>query len=241
MTTPIKLGLLGSSGRMGEWVKQLISTEFSDQTVLCVSADKGDALESLLDTDVIIDFSLPPAMIEFAKLAQKSNAHIPALVIASTGWTDEQKAVVTSLKEKTPILFASNFSTGVLATQKILNEATKTLTALGYKPVLTETHHQHKKDAPSGTAVSLQKIISPQNPTKVQTHSIREGEVVGDHQITFFGPGDQITLSHHAQDRSIFARGAIEAAIWLNQKKKQSQLTGVINIEDFFNEVTNSK
>jgi 4-hydroxy-tetrahydrodipicolinate reductase len=118
-----------------------------------------------------------------------------------------------------------------MALLHFLKSASPLLEKLGYTPVVTETHHKHKKDMPSGTAISIQRAIAPAGPGNVQTHSVRAGEIIGDHEVTFYGPGDHLTFGHFAQDRSIFARGAIDCALWLSSKKGQ---TGLFSIEDFF-------
>ena len=89
------------------------------------------------------------------------------------------------------------------------------LEALGYTPVITETHHRHKRDAPSGTAISLQQCLQPFGD--IQTHSVRAGEVPGTHEVRFFGDHDELSIRHEARDRGVFASGAIEAALWLHQ------------------------
>jgi 4-hydroxy-tetrahydrodipicolinate reductase len=183
----------------------------------------------------VIDFSSPEAMTALASaaIAQPHGTRLPVFVVGSTGWTKESLALLDALAKRTPVLMASNFSTGVLALQEILKTAAPMLKRLGYTPVLVDTHHRHKKDAPSGTARTLQRIISPDND--VQTHSVRAGEVIGDHEITFYGPGDHLTLGHFAQDRSIFARGAIDCALWMASHRDKTVKAGaLIDISAFF-------
>jgi 4-hydroxy-tetrahydrodipicolinate reductase len=120
----------------------------------------------------------------------------------------------------------------VLALTEILRSAAPLLDRLGYQPVIVDTHHKHKKDSPSGTALSLQRAIAPAGPGNVQTHSIRQGEVIGDHEVTFYGAADHLTFGHFAQDRSIFARGAIQCALWLSSQR--GSMTGFIGIENYF-------
>lgn len=236
----IRIGLLGADGRMGQWVKQIVTRDFTKQATIWVSISRGDPLDALLGTDVVIDFSAPEAMIELARRAMTLSPiqAVPAFVIGSTGWKLDAKREIEQLAEKTPIIMASNFSTGVLALQSILKTAAPILEKLGYTPVITEVHHKHKKDAPSGTAISLQRIIAPAGPGNIQTHSVRAGEIIGDHEITFYGPGDHLTLGHFAQDRSIFARGAVDAAIWLAQQRTSDPqaIRGMISMETYFKE-----
>lgn len=231
----IKVGLLGANGRMGSLIKQLIPTEFSNQAVLYSQIKRGDSFEVLLKSDVIIDVSQPAALCDFISLASSQKSPIPPLVVGSTGWTTEQKEKLNILADHTAILVASNFSVGVYAVSEILKNYSPLFIKLGYTPVLVEAHHCHKKDAPSGTALNLLQKINPENPTQVQTHSIRAGEVIGNHEVTFYGPVDQIVIGHFAQQRSVFARGAIEIAIWLAQKQSSSHpIRGIIGIESYF-------
>lgn len=235
----IRVGLLGARGRMGQWVARLLSTEFSSKARLEAQPVRGESLATLLGVDVVIDFSLPEAFTELAREALASNSALPAFVVGSTGWKAEQRAVVEELAQRTPVLMSSNFSTGVLALQQILKNATPMLGKLGYTPVLVDTHHRHKKDAPSGTALLLTRTMETAGATApIQTQSVRAGEIVGDHEITFYGPGDHIVLGHFAQDRSIFARGAIDAAIWLHESRPTLRLGEVLSMERFFAEKT---
>lgn len=231
----IRLGLLGSGGRMGDWVTRLVASEFSNSASIAATARKGDALAPLLATDAVIDFSAPAAMLALAEEAARTQGPLPAFVVGSTGWKLDERRALEALAARTPVLMASNFSTGVLAVQEILKQAAPILDKLGYKPVIVETHHKHKKDSPSGTALSLQRAISPAGPGNVQTLSIRAGEIIGDHAVTFYGPGDTIRIEHHAMDRSIFARGAIQVALWLAGKRGQAS-GSLIGIETYFKE-----
>jgi 4-hydroxy-tetrahydrodipicolinate reductase len=228
----IRLGLLGSSGRMGSLIQKLIHTEFKSELELIASVRQGDAIEPLLSADVVIDVSLPPVMVQVASLAIKKSKSLPKFVIGSTGWTQDQYETIQTLSGLTPVLISSNFSVGVFALSWILRDYSPLFKKLGYTPVITEKHHNHKKDAPSGTARSLRESINPHSPEQIQTHSIRAGEIIGDHEVTFFSSEDQITLSHHAQSRAIFARGAIEVAKWLAQSTTQSNK--ILGMEDYF-------
>lgn len=131
---------------------------------------------------------------------------------------------------------------GVFAVSEILKQFSPQLKALGYTPVLVEAHHCHKKDAPSGTALSLQKAIDPMQPSQIQTHSIRAGEVIGEHSVTFYGAGDRITLHHSAQDRSIFARGAIEVALWMARCRHElDDSREILGIDQYFRNLKGKK
>ncbi|MEO5970013.1 MAG: dihydrodipicolinate reductase C-terminal domain-containing protein [Bdellovibrionia bacterium] len=238
----IKIGLLGARGRMGQSISRLLATEFATVATLSAAVNRGDSLDPLLQTDVVIDFSSPAS---FLTLAEKilSNAkgvppHLPAFVVGSTGWNAADEKTLIELGSRAPVLIASNFSTGVSALARILQQASPLLEKLGYTPVIVETHHEHKVDAPSGTAISLQKAIRPSKPGTIQTHSIRAGEVIGDHEVTFYGKNDQITISHFAQNRSIFAHGAIQAALWLAQNRSMRSPQGLLSMENYFHALT---
>jgi 4-hydroxy-tetrahydrodipicolinate reductase len=222
---------------MGKWVANVLEAEYAQRAKLAAAPARGQPLDPLLATDSVIDFSSPEAMLALAQAALKHPGKLPAFVVGSTGWKLEDRLILEELAIKTPVLMASNFSTGVMALIDILKQASPLLEKLGYMPVIRETHHKHKKDAPSGTALSIQRSISPSGPGNVQTFSVRAGEIVGDHEVTYYGPGDHITFGHFAQDRSVFARGAIDIALWLASKRGQTGGGSLIGIEKYFEEL----
>jgi 4-hydroxy-tetrahydrodipicolinate reductase len=231
----VAIGLLGR-GRMGKVLQSLIKDEYAKQASLVAVLGKGKSLDLLQPSDVVIDFSAPEAVLAFVK-QYKTSENAPALVVASTGWKLDQRRELEEYGAQAPLLVSANFSLGVLALLDVLKKASPLLEKLGYLPVITETHHRHKKDAPSGTALSLQRVIAPAGPGNVQTLSRRAGEIVGDHEVTFYGSADHLTFGHFAQDRSIFARGAIEAAVWLAEKRTQGT-KGVVSMDTFFHDRT---
>ncbi|MCC7440173.1 MAG: hypothetical protein IT285_00980 [Bdellovibrionales bacterium] len=213
--SPVRVGVLGPTGRMGEWVVRLLEKEYADRARIAAAVGRGGDFESLLSCDVVIDFALPEAVLRFLALADGRGDPLPALVCGSTGWTPERKPALTAYARRAPVLAATNFSLGVQALRLVLRNHAQLLKSLGYVPSLVETHHEHKRDAPSGTAITLRDELSPAFGSAIQIHSVRAGEVVGEHEVGFFGPSDRITFSHVAQDRGLFARGALEAALWL--------------------------
>ena len=227
------VGLLGR-GRMGKVLEALIKTDFATQAQVTSIVGRDGSMESLAPSAVVIDFSLPEAVLSYVSTF-KSRPNPPALIVASTGWKLDQRKELEAYSALAPVMISSNFSLGVLAMMDILKKASPMLEKLGYTPVISETHHRHKKDSPSGTALSLQRVIAPAGPGNVQTHSTRAGEVIGDHEVTFFGPADHLTFGHFAKDRAIFARGAIEAALWLAEKRA-SGTKGILGIDTFFSE-----
>ena len=206
-----RIGILGARGRMGRAIAGIIQDKEAQRAELAAQVGRGDPTGPLLETDVIIDVSTPEALLAFY---HDQHGPVPPLVSGVTGWQAEQRETLENLAQIHPILLAANFSLGIALLHQLLRQAAPLLRQLGYTPVVTETHHRHKKDAPSGTALSLCRAIAPENPQAVQVHAIRAGEVYGDHAVTFYGDADQITLSHHTQSRDLFAAGAVAVALW---------------------------
>lgn len=194
--------------------------------------------EALKKADVVIDFSLPDSAIE--NIYRCFNAGIP-IVTGTTGWYDKLAEVSEKCKRSDQTLFyAPNFSVGVnlffeinKALSKLMNEHSM------YEAEISETHHIHKKDAPSGTAKQLADILlrnmdkynswsaEPASNDHLRVESFREDEVPGTHSVTFDSKIDKITLTHEAKSRVGFALGAVKAAEWVQGKK------GVFTMKDF--------
>lgn len=228
----IRVGLLGSRGRMGRQVAAVLEESvFSSRARLEVCFERGMDFQTLLSCDVIIDFSSPDATLQ-ALQALEGSVNPPIYVCGTTGWSMEQRKKIESYAAQRPCLVASNFSTGVLALSKLIEFATGLPELQGYAVRIREIHHVHKKDAPSGTALSLKSWL----PAHTEIESVREGEVIGTHEIIFESSSDQIVLLHQASDRSIFARGAVEAAIRLAEaaKKGSSFPQRVLDLRDVF-------
>ncbi len=234
----IQIGILGGTGRMGQSLQKLIETDYSKKSKVICAPKEGESFDGLLACDVVIDFSLPDATRAFAQfVAESKQEKLPAIVIGTTGLKTEEHQILKTAGEKTSVLSAPNFSAGIYALHQIIKAAQPLLGELGYQPVMLETHHKHKKDRPSGTAISLQSAVSPYGPGNVPVHSIHAGEVIGDHEVRYYGKADQITLSHRAQDRSLFARGAIDVALWLSNKRRENPgLTGKLSIDSYYQE-----
>jgi 4-hydroxy-tetrahydrodipicolinate reductase len=218
---------------MGRSVAELVETEYKGRAQVTATSSSGEDLVPLLMTDAVIDFSLPAGMLALIQVALKSPDPLPVFVVGSTGWKLDERRQLEELAKRVPILMASNFSTGVLVLTELLKQAAPLLERLGYNASIVETHHQHKKDAPSGTAASLQRAIAPAGPGNIPVHSVRAGEVIGDHEVTFFGKGDRIAFSHLAQDRTIFSRGAIDVALWL-VSQRAALGPGLLGIDRYF-------
>jgi 4-hydroxy-tetrahydrodipicolinate reductase len=239
----VKIGVLGAKGKMGSLVCSLITSDYSKKAILQVSSDKGDNVDSLIESDVVIDFSEPTAVVNFVKKAQ-AKTRVPALVVGSTGWRIDERKILEEYVKRAPVIMSSNFSTAVWALTETLKNAAPLFEKLGYQAVIVETHHIHKKDSPSGTALSLQRAIAPAGPGNIPTHSIRAGEVIGDHEVTFYGVADKIKFAHYAVDRTVFARGAVDTAIWLVEKKNRpviSERKALIGMDLYFKDITREK
>lgn len=227
-----KVGIFGASGRMGRSVVHLIATEFAGEASVAARVSGRDGtLDNFGAADAIIDFSLPAGTDQLIDWLEARSGSLPILVSGTTGLDDDQRDRLRALGTKTRVLYASNFSPGVAAVTAILEFAAPVLKRLAYRPVLTEVHHEQKKDAPSGTARTLCRVIDPGHSSSTEIHSIRAGGVIGRHDVAFYGPSEQIVVAHEAVNRDVFARGAIEAALWMCD---QSEVSGYYTMEEYF-------
>lgn len=236
----IKLTITGARGKMGQTLLQC-ARETADLQVTGL-IDLGDDLRSVIEnTDVVIDFSFKDATRQIAELAAR---HKKPLVIGTTGHDASEQTAISAEQKHIPIVWASNFSTGVNVLFWLTRNAAKIL-GPGFDPEIVEMHHRHKKDAPSGTAASLARILieARQEPLEVRhgrqgitgerpaaeigMHSLRGGDVVGDHTVLFAAPGERLELTHRAYSRETFARGALRAARWV-----VNQPPGLYDMED---------
>jgi len=217
MTTPrrVRVLLVGAAGRMGKTIVDLASNDPNIDIV--AKCDLGDPIEpAMKNCDVVIDFSQADATNEICRTALH---HRKSLVIGTTGHSQEQHLMIENTAQSLPIVFASNFSVGVNVLFWLTRKAAELLGS-DFNPEIIETHHKMKKDAPSGTARTLAEIVKRTRnlDSQIPIQSIREGEVVGNHTITFTGPGERLELTHRASSREIFARGALRAAQWVTGK-----------------------
>jgi 4-hydroxy-tetrahydrodipicolinate reductase len=167
-----------------------------------------EGLAACPDFDVAVDFSLPPGLHALVEFCQARGA---ALVSGTTGLDPELRTRMAQAAHSIPLAWASNFSLGVVLLEDLLRRAAA---AVPWPVSITEIHHVHKLDAPSGTAITLAAAAAAAQAggRTPPIESIREGEVVGTHRIRLEGPGETLELGHVATDRDIFARGALEAA-----------------------------
>lgn len=198
--------------------------------------DVGDSLDAIVSDsfDAVIDFSHHDATEASAAFAAKAGK---PLVIGTTGHTPEQKQAVLAHTKTVPIVWSGNYSVGVNLLNYLVAKAAALLEP-SYHPEIIEMHHRHKKDAPSGTAERLLEIVrEARGLTEAQTkhgrhgitgerpddeigmHTLRGGDVVGDHTVLFAGPGERLELTHKASSREIFANGSLRAAAWATGKQ----------------------
>ncbi len=212
MSSPVRVLLVGAAGRMGRTVVDLAKADPKIQIV--AECDLGDSIEAAMQNcDVIVDFSHAGAIDEICRAASQ---HGKSLVIGTTGHSQEQRRIIEKAAESLPIVFASNFSIGVNVLFWLTRKAAELL-GRDFSPEIIETHHEMKKDVPSGTAKTLADVLKTVQKiqSEIPIQSIREGEVVGEHTVIFSGPGERVELTHRAANREIFARGALRATKWI--------------------------
>jgi 4-hydroxy-tetrahydrodipicolinate reductase len=212
MKAPVRVLLVGAAGRMSQTIVKL--AESASNIDIVAQCDRGDALEPAVQKcDVVLDFSHADAIEGICRTALQ---HRQPLVIGTTGHSSGQRRIIEEAGKSLPIVFASNFSVGVNALFSLTRKAAEIL-GPEFDLEIVETHHRMKKDAPSGTARTLAEILRTARKVdgQVPIQSIREGEVVGDHTVSFGGPGERLELTHRASSREIFARGALRAAQWI--------------------------
>lgn len=239
MKTPLRVLLVGSAGRMGQAIVEVAKADASIAIVgLC---DKDDPIEPVIEqADVVIDFSHADASEGICRVVSKAKK---ALVVGTTGHSPEQRRGLERCAESVPVVLASNFSVGV-NTLFWLTRKTAEMLGPEFDLEIVEMHHRMKKDAPSGTAVTLSEILKSQrqigstrhgrqgqvgerSADEIGIHSIRGGDVVGDHTVIFAGTGERLELTHRATSRNTFAQGALRAAHWV-----VGQSPGLYSMED---------
>ena len=217
---PLRLTLYAPRGRMGRAIAAAV--EPADDVV--IDPDHGD---------VLVDFSSPDGL--RSSLDQAVSSAIPILV-GTTGLTEGHLELIAEAAEVVPVLVAANTSLGVALLADLVERAAKVLGPDDWDVEIVDIHHNKKKDAPSGTALHLGKAVEagrgfnaeeeigrcgtgPQRePGVIGYAAVRGGTVAGDHDVMFLGPGERLILSHRAESRAIFARGALAAARFLHGK-----------------------
>jgi len=237
---PLRLVLVGARGRMGQAV---IAAAPAAGVTVVAALDAGDDLAAgIAAGEVIIDFSSHRATADVIRVAVKARKPI---VIGTTGHPAAERKQLLVKAAKVPCVWAGNFSVGVNLLFALTRRAAKIL-GPDYDAEVIEMHHRLKQDAPSGTAGRLLEIIleerkltaaalrhgrsgitGARTATEVGVHSLRGGDVVGDHTVMFATLGERLELTHKASDRGIFARGALRAAQWVVGQK-----SGVHDMQD---------
>jgi len=231
---PTKLIITGAKGRMGQTL--LSCAERSPEVQVIGQIDLGDDLLGLVkETDAVIDFSFHDVTGQFASVCAE---HRKALVIGTTGHSEAEKSQISNWSAQIPIVWASNYSTGVNTLFWLTRKAAEIL-GPNFDLEIVEMHHRAKKDAPSGTATTLaeilasvrkqqlskvlrhgrQGIIGERPAAEIGMHSLRGGDVLGDHTVVFAAHGERLELTHRASSRETFAHGALRAAQWVVQQK----------------------
>ena len=209
----VRVLLIGAAGRMGKTVLDLAQSD--PEIEIAAQCDLGDSIEpAMKNCDVAIDFSQADSIDEICRAALR---HGKPLVIGTTGHSQQQRKTIEKTAHSVPVVLASNFSVGVNVLLWLTQKAAELLGS-DFNPEIIETHHKMKKDAPSGTAKTLAEILKAVRNTEIPIQSIREGDVVGEHNIIFSGPGESLELTHRAANRGIFAGGALRAAKWILNK-----------------------
>jgi 4-hydroxy-tetrahydrodipicolinate reductase len=253
----INLAISGSLGRMGQ---QLIKSSKSNKNFKLVTLTENKLITKKIAgisldlnteiafkrTDVIIDFTVPKCTLDILSIATKLKKR---MVIGTTGFSQKEESLIKKYSKKIPILKAGNMSLGVNLLMYLTEIASKSLND-EYLSKIFEAHHKHKKDYPSGTALMLGKgIANGKNKNiynligkkylnkksfpyggKINFNSIRKGEIIGEHEVTFSSGKEIIKLNHEAFDRALYSDGALTAAKWLMKKKP-----GLYSMRDLLN------
>ena len=228
-----RIGILGSGGRMGKAVARAV--EEHEAANLAGGAGKVDDAAALaVDCDVLIDFSTPDALPGHIDVAVTAGTPI---VVGTTGLTSQHERALVQAGSKIALLVSANMSLGINLLAHLVREAASRLGS-DWDIEIVEMHHRHKVDAPSGTALLLGSaaaqgrgvdlaqvsdrgrdgITGARTPGHIGFASLRGGSVAGEHLAIFAGEGERIELGHRAENRDIFARGAVRAALWLKDR-----------------------
>jgi 4-hydroxy-tetrahydrodipicolinate reductase len=214
--------------------------QFGKKSGVLISHDVDAALKG---ADVLVDFTRPEPSLVYLAACQKAGVN---MVIGTTGFTYEQKAVIANAAKDIPVVFAPNMSVGVTLLINLVQAAAKVLNE-GYDIEVIEAHHRHKVDAPSGTALRLgeaaasalgrnleecaiygrEGVTGERDPSTIGFATVRGGDVVGDHTVLFAGIGERVELTHKASSRATFALGALRAGKFMQGKK-----SGLFDMQD---------
>ena len=241
----INIGIHGASGKMGQMIiNYLKDSKDAKLTALYTIEPLGSVPEDVIVTDdlnelfancdVVIDFTIKEGALNLINYARTNPK---PLVIGTTGLGEEGAGVLNLAANAMPILYATNMSLGVAVLNRLASIAAKTLAEFDIE--IVEQHHRHKKDAPSGTALTLAEhaaaarglnlkdvivtgrdgLVGARSKDEIAVLAVRGGDVVGRHTIGFYNDGEFIEINHTATSRATFAKGAIKAAVWLSSQK----------------------
>lgn len=223
-----KIGIIGSKGRMGKAVIANI-TKYKNHFSEILEFYKNSDLtlkEFIKNSDIIIDFSSKELTEEVLKLLKNESKKI---IICTTGHdTNILYNNINKITSSNSVIYAANTSISV----NLIAELSRKIADIfpDYNIQIKESHHIHKKDSPSGTAIMLKNLINKSHPHKeIEICSKREGEIIGEHEVIFSNNFEKISINHTAISRELFADGAIKAAIWLSSKE-----AGLYKISDIF-------
>jgi 4-hydroxy-tetrahydrodipicolinate reductase len=245
-TKPLRIGIAGALGRMGRAVAAALEGRGDARVVLAFDkpGTEGETaggltlgrVEDFGDCDVVIDFTVPAASAALAEAAAARGG--PALVVGATGWTDAEDTRLKTAAAKVPIVRAGNYSLGLNILVGVVEQVARQLPGADWDVEVFEAHHRRKVDAPSGTALMLgeaaakgrgvgfgqarlaarEGITGPRPEGAIGFSAMRAGGLVGEHEVVFASEDEVLTLKHSARDRSLFARGAVAAALWVAGK-----------------------
>ncbi len=228
----MKIALIGF-GVMG----QLVAAEArkaGDEVGVVLTSKEGALAEKLQGHDVAIDFSVGEAVLKNVEACARAKV---ALVEGTTGWKQHESTVKQIIAEHSgAMVYGANFSIGVNVFYRIVKHAAALFAAVdGYAPFIEESHHNRKRDAPSGTALKLRDLMSEDLGPDIPTSSTRAGYIPGTHRVGFDSEADQVLLTHTARSRQGFASGALLAAHWISGR------TGVFEFGEVMEEILNRR
>ena len=247
MSDPLSILVTGFRGRMGQAVASAVSDD--PETRVAAGIDLGDSLDDAISkSSLVIDFTLPSFTDELVECCVENET---PLVMGTTGHEDDQLEMIKEASKTIPIVHAPNFSVGV-NTLFWLTKKTTEILGEGFDLEVIEMHHRHKKDAPSGTARRLAEILAEakglsydddcrhgrvgdvgaRTETEIGVHSLRGGDVVGDHTVVYATDGERVELTHKASSRMTFAKGSVRAAKWIKEKDLKN---GLFDMQDVLN------
>ncbi|WP_430505140.1 4-hydroxy-tetrahydrodipicolinate reductase [Haloparvum sp. PAK95] len=244
-TEVVRLAVTGAGGRMGAEVIEAAVDREDVEVVLAVNRSETAAVAGVeveladhfadrlaaVEADVLVDFTGPASAVDYAEICADEGV---AFVTGTTGFSDAKLDSVRDASDEVPVLKAANFSRGIAALRRAVREAVAAVP--GYDVELTETHHNGKRDAPSGTANTLLDDVedvrtdldervhgregeAPRSESEIGVHARRAGDVTGEHEVLLAGNDEVLELTHRAGDRGVFAAGALDAAVWLTGRE----------------------